>query len=203
MADDVARYNPSDLEHYFVEQPAPAPTPTAENGTGRKRSGLPVGLDTWRFVDTGAPLLGDAEEAHLKNKTQRQRLIDAIVNLYGHGYDAPVIKEMVWQGISRSPTGDPARPWTREEVDAIVDDVVSRPAPEPKPLEPSIPVVVNRKRITPNGDGPPPSEDTANAAEQPAPWEPPIDLGHAGDRPAFPVHALVDWQREYVTALAT
>lgn len=89
----------------------------------RNRSGLPVGKQTKKFTDEGVPAGG-----------QRTEAIEATVNYWGAGHDVDVIKALIWQGLSRSEQGDPARPWTHEDSDAIVDDVLSREAPEPDRL---------------------------------------------------------------------
>ena len=94
----------------------------------RKRSGLPVGIAARQFVESG-----------IEPGKQRLAAINAVASYYGAGSGIDAIKELIWQGLDASPVGDPSRPWTRDDSDDLVDDILSRDAPPtPRNEEPLV-----------------------------------------------------------------
>lgn len=79
---------------------------------------LPVGQSAWQFINEGVPY-----------GTQRWRALSATRNLLAAGKSVAEAKELVWQGLERSPQEPGKPPWTREDAEAIVCDLAARDAP--------------------------------------------------------------------------
>ena len=151
--------------------PAVAPLGSVKNGTAGQGKNLGLSRDTLEFLSLGAPV-----------GQQRGRLLKATRALLSSGKSVEDTVELVWQGLERSPIGDPAKPWTHEYVVSVVEDIVGR---EPTKLEEWPELVVFEERVSP----PPKNGHTNGHVHEtpPKPPSPPIDpeppVDHKGQPP--------------------